>query len=208
MGKACHFRQVNKASYINKLILFRMVRCELSPQTRLRICELSTFGLLPNRILKLYPELNLSIIKLIIRREASYINNASKSRSGRPRALTEEQWDHVYDIINHTNPYIKMRDLLREVDDIIKKRLLQGLLREIGKRKWIQKKRPIITIAYTQARLNWAIRHQAYILHDWIKVSWSDEYTVKRDVGVKTHMDFYTPRRPNTSKRRITCPLH
>jgi len=32
-----------------------------------------------------------------------------------------------------------MRDLLREVDDVVKKRSLQGLLREIGKKKWLQK---------------------------------------------------------------------
>jgi transposase len=158
-----------------------------------RICELSTFGLSPNRILKLHPELNLSTIKSTIRREASRINNASKSRSGRPRALTEEQRDHVYDIVNHTNPHIKMRDLLCEVDDVIKKRSLQGLLREMGKRKWIQKKRPIITIAHAQARLNWAIRHQAYTLYDWMKVSWSDECTVERGVGVKPTWTFTRP---------------
>ncbi len=131
IGKACHFRLVNKASYK----LFRMVRRELSPQMRSRICELSTFGLSLNRILKLHPELNLSTIKLIIRREASRIDNASKSRSGRPRALTEEQRDYIYNIVNYTNPYIKMRELLCEVDDVIKKRLLRGLLREMGKKK-------------------------------------------------------------------------
>jgi hypothetical protein len=101
-----------------------MVRGELSPQMRSRICELSTFGLSPNRILKLHPELNLSIIKSIIRREALRIDNASKLYSGRLRALIEEQRDHVYDIVNYTNPYIKMSDLLYEVNNIVKKRLL------------------------------------------------------------------------------------
>jgi hypothetical protein len=67
-----------------------MVRRELSLQIRLHICELSIFGLLPNRILKLYPELNLSIIKSIIQQEALHINNASKSYSGRVQVLIEE----------------------------------------------------------------------------------------------------------------------
>jgi predicted oxidoreductase (fatty acid repression mutant protein) len=88
---------------------------------RSRICELSTFGLLLNRILKLHPKLNLSTIKSIIRREVSRIDNASKSRSSRLRILTEEQRDHVYDIVNYRNPHIKIRDLLREVNDVIKK---------------------------------------------------------------------------------------
>ena len=101
-----------------------MVRRELSPEQRGRICELSSIGWTPTRILRQHPEWNLSTIKATIRRESSRVQNASKPRSGRPRALTEEQRDHVYDIVNHTNPHIKIRDLLREVDDAVKRRLI------------------------------------------------------------------------------------
>jgi hypothetical protein len=86
-----------------------------------------------------------------------------------------------------------MRDLLREVQDLCKKRCMQTLLWEMGKKKWIQKKRPFITLAHVQVRLEWAIRHQAYILNDWMKVSWSDECIVERGVGVKPIWTFVRP---------------
>jgi hypothetical protein len=47
-----------------------------------------------------------------------------------------------------------MRDLLREVDDKVKKRSLQGLLRQMNLRKWIQKKRPFLTADHAAARLD------------------------------------------------------
>ena len=104
-----------------------MVRRELDPQMRARICELSSIHWSPKEILKKHPELNLSTIKSTIRREKERINHVSKPRSGRPQGLTEEQRDHIYDTVNHTNPHIKMRDLLREVDDAVKKRSIQRL---------------------------------------------------------------------------------
>jgi transposase len=87
-----------------------------------------------------------------------------------------------------------MRDLLREVNDACKKRCLQSLLRDMNKKKWIQKKRPFITPAHAEARLQWAIRHQAYTLNQWMKVSWSDECTVERGVGVQPVWTFVRPR--------------
>jgi hypothetical protein len=172
-----------------------MPRRELSPQTRARIHELSSIGWSPNRIFKLHPEIPLPTIRTTIRRIklSGSTDTTSKPRSGRPRALTEEQRDHVYDVVT-TTPHIKMRDLLREVNDDCKKRCMQRLLREMDKKKWIQKKRPFITPAHATARLQWAIRHQAYTLNDWKKVSWSDECTVERGVGIKPIWTFVRPR--------------
>ncbi|CZT13847.1 uncharacterized protein RAG0_17344 [Rhynchosporium agropyri] len=87
-----------------------------------------------------------------------------------------------------------MRDLLREVDNDCKKRCMQSLLRSMDKKKWIQKKRPFITVAHAEARLEWAIRYQAYTLNDWMRVSWSDECIVERGVGVKPIWTFTRPR--------------
>lgn len=87
-----------------------------------------------------------------------------------------------------------MRDLLREVDNDCMKRCLQSLLRGMNKQKWSQRKRPFITSAHANARLQWAIRHQAYTLNQWMKVSWSDECTVERGVGVKPTWTFIRPR--------------
>lgn len=77
-----------------------------------------------------------------------------------------------------------MRDLLREVDDVVKKRSLQGLLRDMNKEKWLQIRRPAITKDHADSRLAWTRSHEYYILEDWKKVIWSDECTVERGVGI------------------------
>ena len=73
-----------------------------------------------------------------------------------------------------------MRDLLYEVSDACKKRTMQRLLRELNKRKWLQRQRPFITAEHARQRLEWARKYHAYIVEDWKKVVWSDEYTVER----------------------------
>ena len=144
-----------------------MPRVELTPQMRARIVELSSERWSAPRIHRKYPEIPLSTIRFTIKwYPFGTTDFTSKPRIGRPRALTEEQRDHVYDIVTNSNPQIKMRDLLREVNDDCKKRCMQSLLRSMDKKKWIQKKRPYITPAHAQKRLEWAIRHQAYTLND------------------------------------------
>jgi transposase len=112
-----------------------MARQQLSPQLRSRICELRSLYYCYSNIHAKYPEISRSTIITTCRREAlRNIENIIQPRSGRPRGLREKQRDYIYDIVNHTNPYIKIRDL-REIDNIIKKRSIQGLLREMNKKK-------------------------------------------------------------------------
>ncbi|KAG9227919.1 hypothetical protein BJ875DRAFT_341439, partial [Amylocarpus encephaloides] len=109
-----------------------MPRKELSPSTRARIVELSSCGWKVPRIHQKFPEIPLSSIRTTLRNYPIGTSDfTSKSRCGRPRALTEEQRDYIFDTVNHTNPHIKMRDLLREVNDDCKKRCMQGLLRSM-----------------------------------------------------------------------------
>ncbi len=90
-------------------------RRELSPQMRARICELSSINWSPRRIHEKHPEIPYNTIRTTIRRQALRVDNALALRTSRLYSLTEEQRDYVYDVVNHTNPHIKMRDLLREV---------------------------------------------------------------------------------------------
>ncbi|WKT54047.1 hypothetical protein QSH57_004631 [Fusarium oxysporum f. sp. vasinfectum] len=113
---------------------------ELSPSLRSRICELRRQVLTHSQIKKQYPEIPLGTIKTTLRREAQRgADNASRPRSGAPRKLTEEQRDQIYDTIT-TDPHVTMRDLLESVDNAVKLRSLGYLLREMNKRKWMQKK--------------------------------------------------------------------
>ena len=108
---------------------------ELSPQIRSRLCELHSIGYGAKRIAKIHPEIPFNTIRTTLRREALRLENHSRPRSGAPKKLTEEQRDHVYDIITHQNPHISTADLLEEVDHAVKERSLRYLLREMGRRR-------------------------------------------------------------------------
>lgn len=171
---------------------------ELSQGARDRICELRSLGWTPSKIKAKHPEWNINTIKTTIRREKERINNASKPRTGAPRKLTEDDRDHVYDIITHINPHIKHRDLLREVDHKVKERSIRALCYEMDRRKWLQKQRPMLTKEHAQKRLQWAIRHRRWTSIWWRRVRWTDECTVERGIGVQP---IYTFTRPYEQER-------
>jgi transposase len=136
-------------------LTIKMPRKELSPQMRSRICELKSIGWSHAKIKAMHPEIPLGTIKTTIRRERTRVDNISKPRSGRPHQLTEEQRDHIYDL-SQSRPHIKIQDLLAEIDQTVKKRSIQGLLREMGYRKWRQRNRPEIKPHHAIQRLAWA----------------------------------------------------
>ncbi|KAJ0135309.1 hypothetical protein HZ326_20819 [Fusarium oxysporum f. sp. albedinis] len=164
---------------------------ELSPSLRSRICELRRQGLTHSQIKKHFPDIPLGTIKTTLRREAQLgADNISLPRSGAPRKLTEEQRDQIYDTVT-TDPHITMRDLLDSVDNAVKLRSLRYLLREMNKRKSMQKKRVALTPLQARKRLDWAIRYQGI---NWRRVKWSDECMVRRGQGVRPIWTFLSPR--------------
>ena len=168
-------------------------RKELDPQTRSRICELYSIGWGPTKIYRKHPEIPLSTIKTTIRRESIRVNNTTRARSGRPRKLTEQQRDHIYDLV-HSEPHIQYKDLLSEVDFVVKRRSIQRLLNEMGCRKWKQLNRPEILPIHAAKRLAWARRYQYYTPEDWARVKWSDECMVERGIGAQTVWTFLRPK--------------
>ncbi len=108
---------------------------ELSPQLRSRLYKLRSFRLSFPRIHTVYRDIPLSTIKTICYREANRVNNQSKQRSGTPRKLSDEQRDYLYNLAVYQNPYIKNRELINKIDKTVKKRSIQRLFREIGRRK-------------------------------------------------------------------------
>ena len=166
---------------------------ELSPQLRSRICELRSLGYKFSKIRDIHPEFSYKTIRSTCRREATRQDNSSKPRPGPPRKLTEEMRDHLYNVVVHQNPHIKMRDLVTEVSGAVKKRSIQKLLREIDRRKWRQHARPEIKEHYAQQRLIWAKAHEHFTIKDWKRVKWSDECTVKRGAGIQPIWTFLRP---------------
>ncbi|KAG9242971.1 hypothetical protein BJ878DRAFT_142449 [Calycina marina] len=126
---------------------------ELSTQLCARICERAFLGYTARQIKSVYPEICISTIRKTIERFLAEPTCISKPRTDRPHALSERQRDHVYDIIHHTNSHIKNRYLLWEVNVACKKCSVQRLCHMLGKRKWLQRKRPELTDRHAQERI-------------------------------------------------------
>jgi transposase len=135
---------------------------ELTAQLQSRICELRSIGYSYGQIATIHPEVKRSTIITTCRREQLRDDNKTRPRSGPPRKLTEEHRDHVYDLISHQDPHIKIRDLCAEVDHVVKERSIQRLCRELDRRKWKQRLRPEITEIHAQKRLQWAQTYEHF----------------------------------------------
>ena len=166
---------------------------ELTPQLRSRLCELKAVGWSTRRIQRQHPTIPLSTIKYTLKKEAERANCVSKPRLGRPRALTEEQRDHLYDL-SVRQPHLKYRDMINEVDEAVKKRSIQGLFHEMGRRKWRQLNRPHLEEIHARKRLQWAREYEHFTPQDWARVFWSDECTIERGVGLQPAWTFRRPR--------------
>lgn len=105
-----------------------MARTQLPPQTRLHILKLRALNHSYRAIHAALPHIPLSTIRATITRAGL----GSAPPTGRPRSLTEEQRDHVYDVLAHVDPAIKMRDLLAEIDFAVGERAMRLLVRELG----------------------------------------------------------------------------
>lgn len=54
------------------------------------------------------------------------------------------------------------------------------MLRPLNIRKWLAKKRPLLTKEIAHKRYHWAKRHRDWTVDDWLKVIFSDECSVER----------------------------
>ena len=107
---------------------------ELDAQMRSRICELRSIGMPYSKIQERHPEISISTMRTTVAREKLRSNNNTKPRPGRPRKLTEDQRDHLYEIVTK-NPQMTDAELLAEVDHAIGLRTLRDLLADMKKRK-------------------------------------------------------------------------
>ena len=158
---------------------------ELSPQLRSRICKLRSLGYTYKKIHQIYPEVCFSTIITTCQRESLRINNKTRSRTGAPRKLSEEQRDYIYDIAIYQNPHIINQNLIQKIDRACRKRSIQKLLREMDRRKWRQRCRPEIKQVYADKRLEWARTYESYTSEMWQRVKWSNECLIERGVGIR-----------------------
>lgn len=98
--------------------------------------------------------------KSTLSRERLRESNQTRPRSGRPRQLSEDQRDHLYEVAN-ADTHATYEDMLDHVDHAVKKRSIQRLLHEMGRRKW-QRNRPALTPHHVTQRLAWAQEYKSF----------------------------------------------
>ncbi|OQD72675.1 hypothetical protein PENANT_c235G00440, partial [Penicillium antarcticum] len=168
---------------------------ELDCLTRAKICELhAANGWGATTIKKQrFPDIPCSTIQYTLTQEAKRQKHESLPRSGQPRKITEEDRDHIYDIIQE-KPSILIEDLLGEVDFKVHRMSIWRLTHEMGLRKWRKMQRPALTPIHAEKRLRWALQYQHFISEDWARVYWSDECTVERGIGQRQEWTFTRPK--------------
>ena len=71
--------------------------------------------------------------------------------------------------------------------------IIYRLLKEHGITNWIAKRRPLLTEAHAQARLQFALAHRSWVT-EWEDVIFSDECSFERGSGGNTIWVFRTPK--------------
>ncbi|OKO93784.1 Transposable element Tc1 transposase [Penicillium subrubescens] len=167
---------------------------ELSPSTRSRICSLRTDAKYSyGKIASLFPYIPRSTIVSTCKLEAIRgKENDSCKRTGRPRNLSEEERDTIYDYIQQ-KPSCRYYELLDLVDNKICERTLRDLLKEFGLRKWRKITRPQLTEIDALNRLAWAERYRNFTPDDWARVYFSDKTSIERGSGAGAQWTFVRP---------------
>ena len=89
---------------------------ELTPEIRARICELRSIGWSYGKIQARHPTIPRSTIASTCKKERDRVGQKSKSRSGAPRKITEDERDRMVEILKSKDPDIKWKDLTKECD--------------------------------------------------------------------------------------------
>lgn len=126
---------------------------ELDCLTRAKICELHhTNGWGATTIKKRrFPDIPRSTIQYTLTQESKRQKQESLPRPGQPRKITEDDRDHIYDIIQQ-QPSVLTDDLLKELDFKVHRQSIWRLTHELGLRKWRKMQRPTLTPLHAEKR--------------------------------------------------------
>lgn len=169
--------------------LSRFRNCELNSILRSRICELHSIDYEAIRIHKIHLEININIIKIIIRREVTQKNNETLSRSDASRKITKKEKNSIYNRIQ-SNSHVKTKKLMQKMNKIVIKRTVMNLLHEMRLRRWKQRDRSALTSQHAAKRLVWVRRYAHFRSANWVRVKWIDECLMKREREIETRWIF------------------
>lgn len=128
------------------------------------------------------------------------INNASLRPHGEssPRAgrskLTSDRGARRITRYAREHPFLTYKQLQKELKLTQSTWTIRQVLEPFGIKKWLAKKRPLLTQKSATARLRWAQTYASWTEEEWQKVLFSDECSVERGAGHKRRWVFRYPR--------------
>lgn len=96
--------------------------------------------------------LPLTTVKYTLSKASQRHNGESLPRSGRPKEYSERDERAIVRIARR-NPRIKYRDLILQAGIDLYRKTIYRILCEHGIKKWLAKKRPLLTEEHAKARL-------------------------------------------------------
>ena len=120
-------------------------------------------------------------------------DGVSKSRSGRPKVLSES--DRRY-IIKHTriNPRITYAQIKLEVGLGCSRTTIYRALKLYSLTNWVAKKLPLLTPEVAKKRLDLYLLRREWTFKQWSRVIWSDECSAEKISGKQRQWVFRLPK--------------
>jgi transposase len=159
----------------------RKPNTQLSSYLRGRIIQAFYDGWSRAKIARAF-ELPWSTVNDQIRLESSRLDSEVKPRPGRPPILQARLKRRLIRFIN-LNPFASYKRIRRELYIRASDQTIRRCLHQYGVRKWIAKKRPLITERTARLRYRWAKVHLNWPIEKWGKIMFSDECSVERGSG-------------------------
>ncbi|KAJ5280899.1 hypothetical protein N7478_006271 [Penicillium angulare] len=187
-------RQPSSTPYRAPLNLPRRRGPQLDVYTRTKITTLRLEGLKYKEIHARLPHIPFGTIASTCYLENKRENNTTSPRSGRPRKISEDDRDRMFEAI-YGNPRTKIEDLMDACDCQVYRQSIWRLLKEANMRKWRCMYRPELTDEWASKRLQWALTWQNLTPEEWkLRLYWSDESTVERGKGARQEWTFTRPK--------------
>ena len=133
-----------------------------------------------------------STVKSFLERHYIRGTTSNRKRSGRPEKLTKRQKRQILRAVKNDRRCTR-EEIRKLFCPNVTHSTLDRLLQKHNIRKWLAKKRPLLTEEHARKWLKWAMERRAWTVEDFEGIIWSDECSVaKNPIGSQIWV-FRTP---------------
>jgi transposase len=180
-------------------------RKELSPYIRGQIIAYSEIGLSPHQISQKL-EIPRRTVRDTITRNPERKDGESKSRSGRPKVLSERDIRHILALIRQ-EPFIPYRQIKFELNLSCSTPTIYSALKSSGYGHWMARQRPKLEAQHAKKRYEFAIQYGDWDEKEWSNIIFTDECSIELGSGKRRRWVFRLNRRGEKWKKQYVQPI-